>query len=396
MTTKQIQQPFDRTIGIAFIAFIVLGLPDGLLGLAFPSIREEFNLSVDSIGILLFAGTAGFITMSFNLGTIIGRFGTIRTLVFSAILRSGALLGIFLAPSWEFVILASFFMGFGSGGIDAGLNAYVAGYRNMRILNWLHAFFGVGATIGPIIMKGLFENGIAWQWGYAIVGGAQLLLAVFFFFTRKSWSSVDIARAEENTVKVSTWHTLRLPFVWIGIVMFLLCAGVEITAAHLTPTLFIDGRGISENVVATWIGIYWGTFTLGRFIFGALGNRDLNTLIRISGVGMIIGATLIWMNVGLLGLGILGLALAPIFPIMIANTENKLGGQNTTNAIGFQMVGASLGVSLLPGLAGVLAENIDLEIISPYILVLAISLTVLYELQTYLARRKQKQVAFAS
>lgn len=396
MIEKQ-QRPFDQTIAIAFIAFVILGLPDGLLGLAFPSMREEFNLSVGAIGVLLLASTIGFSVMSFNLGTIIARFGTYRTLIFCALLRSSALLGIFIAPSWELIILASFFMGFGSGGIDAGLNAYVAGYRNMRILNWLHAFFGVGATIGPLVMKTLFDNGIAWQWGYALVGVSQFVIVGLLFISRTSWSGIDLARAEESNINSSPWHTLRRPLVWMGIAMFFLYTGIEITAGQLSPTLFIDGRGISENVVATWVGIYWGSFTVGRFVFGALGNRNLATLTRLSGGAMIAGTLLIWLNpsqlVSFLGLGILGFALAPIFPMMIANTERTLGGQNATNAIGFQMVGASLGISVLPWIAGLLAENIDLEIISPYVVMLAIFFTLLYELQTHLSQRKKVATA---
>lgn len=395
MTIKQ-QRPFDRTIAIAFIAFVILGLPEGLLGLAFPSMREEFDLTIGAIGVFLLASTIGFSVMSFNLGTIIARFGTYRTLIFCAVLRSVALLGIFLAPSWELIILAGFFMGFGSGGIDAGLNAYVAGYRNMRVLNWLHAFFGVGATIGPLVMKTLFDNGISWQWGYALVGITQLLLVGLIFATQTSWSGIDLERAKESNINISPWHTLRLPLVWMGIAMFFLYTGVEITAGQLSPTLFIDGRGISENVVATWIGIYWGSFTVGRFIFGALGNRNLTTLIRLSGGAMIAGASLIWVNpsqlISFLGLSLLGFALAPIFPMMIAHTERTLSGQNATNAIGFQMVGASLGISVLPWIAGLLAENNDLEIIGPYIVILAIILTLLYELQAYLSQRKKVSV----
>lgn len=397
---KSESRPFDLTIGIAFLAFVVLGLPEGLLGLAFPSMREEFNLSIDAIGFLLLAGTVGYTTMSFNLGTIIARIGTNRTLILSALLRSVALFAFFLAPSWELIILASFIMGFGTGGVDAGMNAYVAGYRNLRLLNWLHAFFGVGATIGPVIMTVIFEKGLSWQAGYAFVSAVQFIVFVVLFMTRDAWSAVDAERAEQQKADdqpINIWVTLRMPFVFLGIALFILTTGVEMTAGNLTPTLFIDGRNLDENLIAGWITFYWGSFTIGRFIYGMLGNRNVTQLIRLSGATLLIGIALIWANPSelgnFIGLGLIGFALAPIFPLMIANTERTLGGHLATRAIGIQMVGASLGFSVIPWIAGLLAENIDLEIISPYMFVLGVALIVLYEVQRVIALRQQRELA---
>jgi len=250
-------------------------------------------------------------------------------------------------------------------------------------------------------MNVIFESGWSWQVGYAFVSVAQFLLFIVLFMTRGAWSAVDAERAEKHKSDdqpISMWLTLRMPFVIIGIVLFILVTGVELTAGHLTPTLFIDGRGLDEYLIAGWITFYWGSFTIGRFIYGMLGNRNITQLIRFSGATLLIGIALIWANPSelgnFIGLGMIGFALAPIFPLMIANTERVLGGHLATRAIGIQMVGASIGFSVIPWIAGLLAEGFSLEAIIPYMFVLGVALITLYELQRVVALRQQRAEVF--
>ncbi|NJL57540.1 MFS transporter, partial [bacterium] len=244
-------KPFDRTIGIAFIAFVILGLPEGLLGLAWPSIRAEFGLTQDAIGGFLLAGTLGFLLTSFNSGYLLDRLGAGRTVMLAALLRGGAFLAIMAAPSWTAIIACNFVAGLGTGMLDAGVNTYLSGYRSTRLLNWLHACFGVGATLGPLLMDRLFSLGLSWQWGYVTVGTAQISIALLVLATLARWRIEPPPQQPGDSPtggrSLSPLTTLRLPVVWLSIALFAVYAGIEVGAGQWSYTLFTEGRGIGDD-----------------------------------------------------------------------------------------------------------------------------------------------------
>lgn len=357
---------FDSTVGIAFLAFVILGIPDGLLGLAWPSIRAEFGLRQDAIGGFLLAGTIGFLLTSFNGGALLDRLGAGRMTILASVLRGGAFLAILAAPSWEAVIACNFVAGLGTGMLDAGVNTYLSGYGSTRLLNWLHASFGLGATLGPLLMGRLLDSGLAWQWGYFAGGAAQVSIALLVLATLARWRMDPPDPRDTDSPAErrgpSSLATLRLLPVWVSIAIFAVYAGIEVGTGQWSYTLFTEGRGVDDGLAEIFVSLYWGSFTIGRFLFGGLGERIApREVLRGSGLGIIAGAALLWLNpagIGqFAGIVLLGFMLAPTFPTMIAATPGRIGPRHAANTIGFQVGAASLGIAVFPWMAGLLAET---------------------------------------
>ncbi len=386
---------------IAYLAFIIiLGVPEGLLGVGWPSIRDTFGLANDAVGVLLTAGTLGYMLASSNSGSIIARLGVGRALTAGAFLRSIALFGYAISPIWPVMISLGFVTGLGSGTIDAGLNTYVAANYSARYMNWLHASYGIGATLGPLVMTAVLNTGASWRWGYAMVGALQVGMALVVALTRKQWRTTTQSAEVESAPPIkpaSALNTLRRPMVWLGIILLFTAAGIEWVAGQWAYTLLAEGRGVAEDVAGLWTSIYWGSFTIARILAGVVVARIGSiALLRTSMVGVIVGAALIGLNSGsplsFLGLAAMGFSIAPVFPLLISCTPARVGLEHAANAIGFQIGAAGLGIAILPGLAGVLATQLDnLEVIGPYMTAIAIALFLLHEFTLLRERSAQLQ-----
>ncbi len=368
-------------IGIAYSGFIILGMPDGLLGVAWPSIRESFNISLDALGTLLIATMIGYFLSSFNSGRLVSRMGLGSLLMVSSIIRGVGLLGCALSPTWWVMVLSGLLAGIGGGVIDAGGNTYVATNHSAGLLNWLHASWGLGAAFGPLIMTAVLSMGQSWRWGYVIVGIVQGLFAVCYGLTLGAWhfgsarhlGSEPKSKPGSPADRVSSGDTLRLPVVWFSIVLFFIYTGLEGATGQWTYSLFTEARSVALSTAGLWISVFWTSFTVGRLVAGVVVDRmGLLPLLRMSILGAMCGAILVWWNatnlLGFLGLALMGLSFGPIFPLLIADTPGRLGAEHAANAIGFQIGAASLGIGIMPGIAGVLAENLGLEIIGPFLL----------------------------
>ena len=227
--TRIIRYPRLGLILLTFIAFIALGMPDGLLGVAWPSIRLDFSIPLDSLGQLLMMSTAGYLTSTFFSGKVIARIGVGRVLAWSCTMTGLALISYTLVPQWWMMVLLGIFAGLGAGAIDAGLNTYVAAHFGEGMMQWLHASYGIGITLGPLIMTAALTSFNAWQPGYVTVGGVQLALAVCFFLTLPLW--MQNRRSETGQPRVITDYktalgeTLRQPRVWLSTLLFYLYVG---------------------------------------------------------------------------------------------------------------------------------------------------------------------------
>lgn len=389
------------TIVVAYISFIGLGMNAGLLGLAWPSIQQEFGTRLDAVGILLLASTLGYLSASFFSGTLAFRLGAGRMFALGAVIMAFGLLSVALAQSWWLLVGMLLIGGFGSGTIDAGLNAYLAQHHGERAMNWLHASFGVGVTVGPLIMTAVLTSDLSWRVGYAIVCGCIVVVAVLFLATLSSWRGIVTQTEGTPVQRTSIGATLRMPLVWMGILMFFLYAGLEATPGQWVFTWFTQARHIAEEAAGLWVSVYWGSFTIGRVFFGAIITR-VNTLTLLRGcmLGAVVGALLLWWNpvewIGFAGLTLLGFAQAPLFPVLISNTPRRVGAHNAPNAIGFQVAGAGVGIAVLPALAGVLAQGISLETIPPFIVVAAVLMIVLHELSIMQSARATQRTAAAT
>jgi fucose permease len=386
-TSKQAASTMG-VVATAYLIFILLGMPDGMLGVAWPSMQTTFGVALGQMGVVLLATTVGFLITSFSVGRLIRRLGIANLLIISTVVRGASLVAMGFAPTWYAFVAAAFCFGVGSGAIDAGMNTYFAMNLSPRLMNWLHASFGLGATFGPLLMTALLTNGLTWRWGYLLVGVLQASVAIIIFIRADDWqlrSSADSAPTQASIAHRSYRATLSRPIVWVNIFVFFFYTGIEVTAGNWSFTLFTQGRGISVEQAGFWVGLYWASFTLGRLLFGFVADRvNVTNAIRLMIVVAIFATGLIWWNpsnwVSFAGLAILGFALAPVFPLLVSSTPSRLGVADATNAIGFQVGAASAGIAILPGLAGVLAERTTVEIIAPFMVVTTVILFVLYEI----------------
>jgi len=395
-------------IALIYVAFISLGLPDGLLGVAWPEMRDSFSLPLDALGIILIGSTTGYLLSSFFNGFFMRKIGVAVLLALSCLATALALIGYTLVPVWWLLPLLAVLAGLGAGAIDAGLNTYVEKNFNEGLMQWLHASFGVGVTIGPIIMSSAIKYFDSWRVGYLIVGSAQILLALTFALTLSLWQDPKKASkaAEQSNKKhgknkqqeIKMFETLKYFPALLSVLLFFIYTGIELTLGHWTFTLFTESRGIRTSIAGIWVSVYWGSFTVGRILAGFLAYKFLSRKIAKNAAFLgLFGSALIAINLSkwlsLLGLALTGIAIAPIFPALISSTSYRVGKGHTVNTIGMQISAAGLGGALLPGLAGVLANNISLEIIPVFIIILFITFLLINNLITKLSSQAAKNAA---
>lgn len=376
----------DKTIlllALAYLSFISLGLPDGVLGVAWPAVRDYFKQPLDALGPLLVVSTLGYLLASFNCGRILARMNVGVLLALSCAVTAMSLFGYALAPAWWLMIICAAFAGLGAGAIDTGLNAYAAAHFSASAVNWLHAFYGVGATLGPMIMTGVLNAQQPWQWGYAIIGGAQLVLAICFGVTNKFWVE-DKPQATPTSSPVSAHGVMQLPALWLGFGAFFIYAAIESVAGAWAFSLFTQSRGVSVLAAGTWTSVYWGSLTIGRMLAGlVVPHVPLPRLLRGSMIGIALGAALLWLDLtellSFFGLALIGFCCAPIFPALVSTTPQRVGAAHTAHVVGYQMTVAMLGLSFWPSFIGVLAETFSLEIMPPAVLAATLLLIALHE-----------------
>lgn len=358
----------NLTIVIALISFVSIGLPDAVLGVAWPSIRETFGRSREELGAILFSSGAGYIASGLVSGRAIELLGVGRLLIVSTALVTTGLLGYALAPVFGMVLVLAVLIGLGSGAVDSGLNFYAAENFSNRIMNFLHAFFGLGAMVGPIVMAGVLTTGISWRWGYVLVGGATLMMTMLFVVTRGIWTlghHEDSEGAKPPSAPVNV--VIRQPLVWLQIVVFLFTTGVEFTAGQWAYTVLVERLGLETAAAGVWVGMYWGSMAAGRLLLGglsrAIGDRRL---ILFGSWGMLVAGLLFTSTsppVAIAGLVLFGLSEGPLFPTLMSLTPVRLGSPIALHAIGFQVSAAVLGGAMLPTIAGLLSTQFGLAAI---------------------------------
>jgi len=367
---------------LALVAFVSLGLPDAVLGVAWPSVRRTFGVPLDGLGLLLVATTAGYLTSSFLSGPIVRRAGVGGLLVGSSLLVVTSAIGYALAPWWAFVLLAAVPAGLGAGAIDAGINAYAAARFPPGRVAWLHASWGIGATLGPLLMTGVLAYGWSWRWGYGVLAFVLTGLGLGFQQTRALWEAGEGIGEEAGSAAIG--DSLREPFLRANVALFFVYTGVEAMAGQWAYSLFTEGRGFSPEWAGVSVGAYWGSLTLGRVVSGALAHHVPPALLLRGSVALMplfalfIAATRgPWS--GFFALALLGFTGGPVFPLLIAGTPERVGAAHRNNAVGVQIAAAGLGSAALPAAAGVLARAHGIEALSVSLVATALVALVLHE-----------------
>lgn len=383
----------QSTIGLvilAYVAFIGLGMPDGLLGVAWPSMRSHFSIPLDAIGMLLTSSMIGYMTSSFLSGPVVTRLGVGRVLAASCAMTGIALLAYTLVPQWWMLVLFGVVAGLGAGAIDAGLNTYVAAHFSEGLMQWLHASWGIGITLGPIIMTIGLTSLNSWEAGYRAVGLFELLLAACFVLTLGMWNHTPAARESDEPRRLTDYQTpmgetLRQPKVWLSVLLFFLYVGAEVTLGTWTYSLLTESRGVDPTLAGFWAGSYWATFTVGRVAAGLFAGRaGVHLLVTGGLIGASLGAILLVWNpsqaINLVAVALIGFSIAPIFPAMMSGTSHRVGAYFAANTIGMQMAATGMGAAVIPALMGIFARRISLEVIPICLLIVYAGLFGLYVL----------------
>ncbi len=372
-------------LGIAYLGFISLGLPDTVTGIAWPAIRDNFELPQSGLGMISLALGTGYFTSSFLSGQLTKRLGIGTLLTVSTLLVAAAMFGNAVAPMWLVIVACGVVWGLGSGAIDAGLNVFAATHFSARHMNWLHACYSLGATLGPLLMTAALVKGHSWRLGYFLVGGIVLALATCFLFTRRRWNEPESMIPVERGVPVTMGAALRRPLVWLQMIVFFFYTGLELMVGHWCFTLLTESRSVPTDIAGMMAAGYFGSIFCGRVVLGSLADRmGVDRLVRVSLVAALVGTTLFAfgspIQLSAAGLTILGLGLAPIYPCLMARTPKRLGPEYAAHAIGFQVSAATIGAALIPALAGVLADRAGLESIAMLSVLLAVAIGGLHEL----------------
>ena len=361
---------------IALAAFVMLGLVDGALGVAWPSLRSAFDRSVSDLGLLIAFGSVGYLTASLSYGWLHVRTGTGPLLGSGAGLMALGLVGFALSPAWALVAIAAAGVGLGGGLVDTGMNAHAALVFDIRTINLLHASYGVGATLGPVVITVSLTTSGAWRWGYAALAGVQVVTAILVWVRRNQWVGV-----EDGEAPFSSSESIQLRR-WLLLASFFLYTGVEVAAGQWAFTLLNEGRAMSTAAAGTWVAAYWAGLTAGRFLFGMVGHRispsrtlDGSVLLALGGLA------LVWLDpggLGQVGLPIAGLGFAAVFPTLVAVTPSRIGRDLSTSSMGYQLAAANIGAASIPWVLGLIAGSFGLETLGPGLFVTALLLMVIH------------------
>lgn len=371
---------------IIYIAFISLGLPDSLLGSAWPVMYSELGVPLSYMGMLSMIIAFGTIVSSLMSDFLTKKLGTGLVTTISVFMTAAAMFGFSMSDSYVLLCIWAVPYGLGAGAIDAALNNYVALHFASRHMSWLHCFWGVGASVSPYIMGYCLTSGAGWKMGYRSVSIIQIILTVMLFLSLPMWKmrSSD-ENNPENKASSGIISSLKITGVPLVLITFFSYCALESTAGLWASSYLCEYKGVSEETAAGFASLFYLGITAGRFVCGFISERfgDKN-LIRFGLSVIAAGIMLLMLPLGsymssLAGLIIIGLGCAPIYPSIIHATPSNFGKENSQSIIGIQMASAYVGTTFMPPLFGFLAGKIGLWIYPVYLIVFAVLMIIMSE-----------------
>jgi fucose permease len=377
---------YSLLLVIIYLAFISLGLPDSLLGAGWPVMQAELNVPLSYAGIVTMIIAGGTIISSLFSDRLTKKLGAGLVTAISVMLTALALIGFSVSNRFYMLCLWAIPYGLGAGAIDAALNNYVALHYSSRHMSWLHCFWGVGATISPYIMGYFLTGGrLDWPLGYRTVGFIQIGLTVILFASLPIWKRNGIVAGKEKTPPIGLAKTLKVKGVPYVLVAFLAYCGMEQTASIWASSYLVVYHGTDAETAARFASLFFIGMTVGRFLNGfAAGKLSDKQLIRIGMIISLSGVILMGIPVGtnvtaLIGLVIVGLGCAPVYPSIIHATPYNFGKEYSQAIVGVEMAFAYIGSTFLPPLFGVIAEKINIGLYPVYLLFFGIIVLIMSE-----------------
>ena len=358
---------FSLLLALIYMAFISLGLPDGLLGSAWPAIHEEMAVPESYMGIVSMIISGGTIVSSLFSDKLTRRLGTGLVTALSVSLTAGALLGFALSRDFIWLCVFGVPYGLGAGAVDAALNNYVALHYSSRHMSWLHCSWGVGASIGPYIMGWALSTQHGWPLGYHTVFLLQVVLTAVLFLSLPMWkkkSNTTDKTAEDYEAPIGVRDAVKIRGVKAMLLAFFSYCALESTACLWASSYLVDRHGMDKPNAATFALLYFAGITAGRFLNGFVADKfGDKTMIRVGWCVQTAGLALILIPsvyTALVGLCVLGLGCAPVYPSIIHSTPTHFGRENSHAIVGIQMAFAYCGATFMPPLFGVLAQPIGM------------------------------------
>ena len=382
MPSSSEQRPWARptlALVLSYVGFVSLGLPDTVLGAAWPAIRVDLGVPLQSAGAAVTVTTVGVVIASASSGWLRARLGTAAVLVLSTVLAAIALGIGARAPSWNVLLAGAFVAGLGGGAVDASLNYLVARRHSARHMNWLHACWGVGASLTPMLVAAILNRGLSWRRPYAILACVELALALAFLANHRAWRDDQPAPAATG---VAARPVPARGAMAASVLLFAFYGGVEAGTGLWATSLLTMTRGASPARAGAMLAVYWGALTVGRFVLGAVADRlGAMRLLRFAvwaalaaAAALAVPGTPLWFCG--VALATLGFALAPIYPLAMHDTASRFEAAGA-RLVGYQVAACSLGIAVIPGLVGVLGARTSPLAIPPALMVFAIGVVIL-------------------
>ena len=359
---------------IIYISFISLGLPDPLLGAAWPTMQVEFGVPVSYAGGISMVITFCTIISSLLSDRMTLRFGTGRITAFSVAITAVALFGFSVSREYWMLLLWAIPYGLGAGNVDASLNNYVALHYASRHMSWLHCMWGVGATVGPYVMGAALTGGMGWNSGYRFIAILQIVLSVILFVSLPLWKErKDQTKETEPRKPLSLKQIFRIPGIREVMIAFFCGCAMETVVGLWASSYFVVKNQLPADLAASYASLFFIGMTVGRAISGFLTYKMNDTqMIRLGSSLIALGIVVMLLPMGIVsgivGLVIIGLGCAPVYPCIIHSTPAHFGEENSQAIIGVQMASAYSGVLLLPPLFGLVANYLSAALLPVYLI----------------------------
>lgn len=383
---------------IIYIAFISLGLPDSLLGSAWPVMYEQLKVPISYAGIITMIIAGGAVVSGLMSDRLTRKLGAGIVTVSSVMMTAVALFGFSISDSFILLCLWAVPYGVGAGAVDATLNNYVALHYASRHMSWLHCFWGIGATISPYIMGYSLTHGYGWNNGYRFVGILQIVLTVILFTSLPLWKrdKNDIGRSAANSKTLSLPQILKIRGVILVLITFFSYCALEATTGLWASSYLVKICGINSETAANFASLFFLGITFGRFLTGFIAEKlGDKALIRYGIIIIMLGIILVGISANsnitaLIGLIIIGLGCAPIYPSIIHSTPSNFGKEYSHAIIGVQMASAYIGITFMPMVFGFIADNISIGLYPVYLFFFAILMLLMSEILNHKIIKERK------
>lgn len=413
---------------VIYLAFISLGLPDSLLGSAWPTMGADLQVPMSYAGIVSMIISAGTVVSGLMSDRLTRRFGAGLVTAVSVLLTAAALFGFSVSDSFWLLCVLAVPYGLGAGAVDAALNNYVALHYASRHMSWLHCFWGIGTMISPYIMGACLTHGLGWHSGYRIVSFMQIGLTVILFFSLPLWkkrtsaagmkagntdegasrlgaveadkagSGIEIGNAENAGGcgrALTLREAVRIRGVKLVLIVFFSYCAMETTAGLWASSYLVTWRHISPETAARFASLFYIGITFGRFVSGFFADRlGDRRLIRLGSIVILFGIAMVALPLGtdvmaLAGLMVIGLGCAPVYPAVIHATPANFGKENSQAIIGIQMASAYVGTTFMPPVFGLIAQHISIAFYPAFLLVFVLLMLAMSE---YMNRKLDRAV----